>query len=288
MLIQAIDRDVVPQLIAFIEGISRPSTGTFGLAVIDRTCLAPLTNDQFILAIELALAEGGSPRVFFLGTEEIYVFWQGLAQRVFAQLKDVVLSKLAAPGGTPSNPVIAFMDPQVQANALCLALRARLPNVPKTETEFQGFTACQTQINLFHSVCQLRRSRQKPLILVVDDQAFIRKILKDFLLRDFAVETASTLQDAWGTYLNCAPDLTFLDVELGDGNGHDLACHIKTMDAGAYVVMVTGNNYLSDIEQAKKNKVDGFIAKPFNIQNIRGCLDRFAQSRSPLKKGMRP
>ena len=39
--------------------------------------------------------------------------------------------------------------------------------------------------------------------------------------------------------------------------------------------MVTGNNYIKDVETAKANKVQGFIVKPYNKLKIMGAVETF-------------
>jgi CheY-like chemotaxis protein len=43
--------------------------------------------------------------------------------------------------------------------------------------------------------------------------------------------------------------------------------------------MVTGNNYQKDVDRAKENGVNGFIAKPYNKQSIYNAVQSFLQSK---------
>lgn len=291
MIIDFVAEESPNQLIAFIEHINRNPTGTYGLVTIKRDSLKPIQNNQFILKIESVLMDATKVKIFFIREDSIYIFWQGLVSQIYGQLKQFCLSHLIKlqGGGRPGS--IAFIDPQIMANELCISLRGECTSKTNNESilnkliSSHQFEQTPEQQKLFETALQLRTLRTKPLFLVVDDQIFIRKILKDFLQKSYAAETAETLQEAWAMYLNSAPNVVFLDVELGDGNGHVLASHIKNIDPDAYVVMVTGNNHVSDVEIARLNKVDGFIAKPFNINNIRTALDRFLHTLPPLKQG---
>jgi CheY-like chemotaxis protein len=51
------------------------------------------------------------------------------------------------------------------------------------------------------------------------------------------------------------------------------------VDARAFIVMVTGNNYQKDVDRAKENGVNGFIAKPYNKQSIYNAVQSFLQSK---------
>lgn len=62
-------------------------------------------------------------------------------------------------------------------------------------------------------------------------------------------------------------------------DGHTLAGLFKKHDPESFIVMVTGNNYVKDVETAKANKVQGFIVKPYNKLKIMGAVDAFMNKR---------
>ena len=65
-----------------------------------------------------------------------------------------------------------------------------------------------------------------------------------------------------------------LDIELPDLSGHALATLFRQTDPDGFISMVTSNNYLKDVEQARENNVQGFVVKPYTKQKI---LDVVAQ-----------
>lgn len=128
-----------------------------------------------------------------------------------------------------------------------------------------------------------RPSREKKRALVVEDQDFSQRLLAELLRQDFVVETAKDAKQAIQLYLDSAPDIAFLDIELPDESGHSLARFFRALDPGAYIVMVTGNNSLEDVAMAKSNQVDGFVVKPYNKQKIFERVEKFKQTRLPGK-----
>lgn len=120
-----------------------------------------------------------------------------------------------------------------------------------------------------------RESRKSPEILIVEDQDFSRRLLMGVLEKQYVCHAAANAVEAIGGYAEHAPDITFLDIELPDIDGHTLAALFKKHDARSWVVMVTGNNFIADVEKAKANKVQGFIVKPFTRQKIIGVIDSF-------------
>lgn len=127
----------------------------------------------------------------------------------------------------------------------------------------------------FRIAMNMRKSREKLRILVVEDQLFSRKILQELLHHQYTVDTAATAKDGMRAYLDHAPDIALIDIELTDESGHTLARFIKSIDPTAYVVMVTGNNSVEDVALAKSNKVDGFVVKPYNKSKILENIDKY-------------
>ena len=105
---------------------------------------------------------------------------------------------------------------------------------------------------------------RKPRVLVVEDHAFLRRLMSAALSETCEVYAAATVKKGWQLYLHHAPDIVFLDIQLPDGNGHELARRIKERQPYAYVVMATSSSEADDIEEAKNNLADGFMIKPFH------------------------
>jgi len=127
----------------------------------------------------------------------------------------------------------------------------------------------------FRIALTLRKSRETPRILVVEDQLFSRKILQELLHHSYNVDLAASAKEGMKLFLENAPDIILLDIELTDDSGHTLARFAKSVDPDVFVVMVTGNNSVEDVAMAKSNKVDGFIVKPYNKSKIFECLVKF-------------
>ncbi|MDD3182835.1 MAG: response regulator [Alphaproteobacteria bacterium] len=127
----------------------------------------------------------------------------------------------------------------------------------------------------FRIAQNMRKSREVARILVVEDQLFSRKILQELLHHTYVVDVAENARDGMKLYLETAPDIALLDIELADESGHTLARFIKSIDQGSFVVMVTGNNSVEDVALAKSNQVDGFIVKPYNKSKIFECIDKY-------------
>lgn len=114
-------------------------------------------------------------------------------------------------------------------------------------------------------------------ILIVEDQDFSRKILHDLLARqeNYSCHAAKNALEAIELYSTHAPDIVLLDIQLPDYSGHELASILKQADPRSYIVHVTANKFIKDVEAAKKNNVQGFITKPYSKKNIQNVISNY-------------
>lgn len=118
-----------------------------------------------------------------------------------------------------------------------------------------------------------------PTILIVEDQEFSRKLMEGLLNKSYVCYTAANAQEALELYAENIPCIVFLDIELPDCNGHDLAAFIKKNDPASFIVMVTANNYAKDVTRSCENKVQGFVVKPYSKQKIVAGIEKYVNGR---------
>jgi len=119
----------------------------------------------------------------------------------------------------------------------------------------------------------------KGKILIVDDEADLRAMLKSILQDDYAVtlaEDAATLQKL---YLQEAPDVILLDLKLPDANGLDLLPQIKKTWPETEVIVLTGEATFEAAVLATKRGAYHFINKPFDTQALQVTIDRAIENR---------
>lgn len=123
-------------------------------------------------------------------------------------------------------------------------------------------------------------------ILVVDDEAPIRKLLKQELGEaGYQVQEAGDGQDALRLIRRNKPDLVILDVLMPAMNGFNVAALLKndpqTMDLP--IIMLT---IVEDAQQGYRLGVDRYLSKPINsaalLADIEGLLTRRADARQVL------
>ena len=107
-------------------------------------------------------------------------------------------------------------------------------------------------------------------ILLVDDAAFMRMMVKDTLTKagyTDLYEAADGLQ-AVETYAEIQPDLVIMDITMPNMDGLEALKAIKGKDPNAVVVMCSAMGQESMVIEAIKSGAKDFIVKPFKPDRI--------------------
>ena len=115
-------------------------------------------------------------------------------------------------------------------------------------------------------------------ILVVDDSAFMRKILKDILTEvGYTDVTEAALgKQALDEFEAKKPDVVLLDIILPDMSGDKILDKMMEKDPNAKVVMVTAVGQKPMMDECMKSGAKGYIIKPFDKEKIKAELKKWA------------
>lgn len=119
--------------------------------------------------------------------------------------------------------------------------------------------------------------RERPLVLVADDNADIRDLLATRLsTRGFEVTTAADGQAALEVALAEHPDIALLDWVMPIIQGHELCVKLKTdpRTAEIPVVMLTARGEEEDRLLGLDLGADAYLVKPFDIDELVGTLKK--------------
>ena len=115
-------------------------------------------------------------------------------------------------------------------------------------------------------------------ILIVDDEAFIRVLLKQTLedLEDMGVDLllAADGEEGVEIALRRRPDLIFLDVMMPKMNGYEVCRRIKEVDSRVYIMLLTAKGQAIDKEKGLSIGANEYVTKPFDPDYI---LERAAE-----------
>ncbi|MFH1146513.1 MAG: sigma-54 dependent transcriptional regulator, partial [Pseudomonadota bacterium] len=131
-------------------------------------------------------------------------------------------------------------------------------------------------------------SEHGSLILVVDDEEEIRKILTRILEKEgFMVVTAPDGQQAMRQIcLETTPDLILLDVRMPGLSGMEVLKKIKQIDDYPPVVLITAYADIHQSVEAVKEGAYDYLAKPFDNNEVVWIVRR-ALAESQLKKNLK-
>ncbi len=107
-------------------------------------------------------------------------------------------------------------------------------------------------------------------ILLVDDAAFMRMMVKDTLTKagyTDLYEAADGVQ-AVESYAEIQPDLVIMDITMPNMDGLEALKAIKAKDPNATVVMCSAMGQESMVIEAIKSGAKDFIVKPFKPDRI--------------------
>ena len=107
-------------------------------------------------------------------------------------------------------------------------------------------------------------------ILICDDAAFMRMMLKDILTRNSCtvVGEAGTGTDALKLYQQLQPDLVFMDITMPEMDGIQALKKIKKVDSNANVIMISALGQQEKVKEAIRSGAKGFIVKPFQPEQV--------------------
>ncbi len=116
----------------------------------------------------------------------------------------------------------------------------------------------------------------KGRILVVDDAAFIRKMIRELLtpLGYEIVGEAENGEKAVELYKQLKPDLVTMDITMKGLGGLEAAKRIKQIDPNAKIIMVTAMGQEDYVREAVKIGVKDFVVKPFSKERFLEAVEK--------------
>ena len=109
-----------------------------------------------------------------------------------------------------------------------------------------------------------------PKVLIVDDAAFMRKLLRNILFSGGfdIVGEAENGKQAVELYKKLRPDIVTMDIIMPEMNGIEALKEIKKIDPNAKVVMCTAVGQEQMVKTAIKFGARGYIVKPFQAPKV--------------------
>lgn len=116
---------------------------------------------------------------------------------------------------------------------------------------------------------------ERPRVLIVDDEKFIRDILADFLgMEGYIVRTAEDGVAALQELGNAHYDLIISDLKMPQMGGIQLLEQIGTVAPNALTVIMTGFGTVETAIDAMKRGAYDYILKPFKVEEVIRVVQR--------------
>lgn len=111
-------------------------------------------------------------------------------------------------------------------------------------------------------------------ILVVDDSATSRLLLKAHMPKDqeFEVVEADDLASALDKGREYRPDLVFLDYNMPEKNGTEIARALRGEGVEAALFLLTANTQESVLQEAEQAGIQGILEKPITAEKLQDVL----------------
>lgn len=113
-------------------------------------------------------------------------------------------------------------------------------------------------------------------VLVVDDAAFMRMMIKDILEKNGfnVVGEAKDGNEAVEKFQETTPDLVTLDITMPDKDGIEALKEIKAVDPNAKVIMCSAMGQQSMVIDAIQAGAKDFIVKPFQADRVLEAINK--------------
>ncbi len=112
----------------------------------------------------------------------------------------------------------------------------------------------------------------RSLLLVDDDEPFLRRLAKAMEKRGFDVETAGSVAAGQAIATARPPAYAVCDLRLEDGNGLDVVETIREKRPDARVVVLTGYGAIATAVAAVKIGATDYLSKPADANDIINAL----------------
>jgi two-component system chemotaxis response regulator CheY len=113
-------------------------------------------------------------------------------------------------------------------------------------------------------------------VLVVDDAAFMRKMVTDALTKGGheVVGEAGNGIEAVERYRELRPEVTTLDITMPEKDGLAALQEIIALDPSARVIMCSALGQESKVLESIKIGAKDFVVKPFQADRVLGAVDK--------------
>jgi|SRR5665647_266256 len=117
--------------------------------------------------------------------------------------------------------------------------------------------------------------------LIVDDDQEVRKVLVSILENEgYVVETVENGKKAIRMCEQTPFDVALIDIELPDIKGTELLRILKEKQPKMVRIIITGHPSVENAAKSVNEKADGYITKPFNVQELLKMINKLFEEKT--------
>lgn len=141
----------------------------------------------------------------------------------------------------------------------------------------EGLTKLELQISVKHPItlAKIRRAREEKIILVADDDMYMRLLVKKGVGQDLTVYEVANGDEVLAAYKKLAPNILFLDIHMPNVEGTVILQSILALDPEAYVVMLSADSSPENVLFTKEQGAKWFVGKPFTKEKLQECIRHY-------------
>jgi len=119
---------------------------------------------------------------------------------------------------------------------------------------------------------QIEIGKDPSLLLVDDDEPFLRRLAKAMEKRGFSVETAGSVAAGKAIATARPPAYAVVDLRLTDGNGLDVVETLRARRPESRIVVLTGYGAIATAVAAVKIGATDYLSKPADANDVTNAL----------------
>ena len=124
-------------------------------------------------------------------------------------------------------------------------------------------------------------------ILIADDDAQIRDILREFLEKEYECSTAGSAEEALAVLASGGFDLVLSDITMGGMSGLEMLPHVHALAPDTVVVMISGQLSIDSAVEAMRAGAFDYVVKPFDLEHVELAVRRALEHRALVESKRR-
>lgn len=231
------------------------------------------------------LLEGNKSSIFIFKDYDILIIYQGLS----IKLTEAIIRIISEITHEDANQITRLYDLEKNHEVITSICQKKLEmydleEKAKLQSEKEAVAENNKNIEplsitldktLLETIAIRKNNHSNTKILLVEDDAFSRRLVKNLLQKEYDVIEAESGKDALTKYITYAPNIVFLDINLPDSTGMQVLEQLITIDKKSYIVMLSGNSFKDNILLSVKKGAKGFVAKPFPREKLFHYIEKY-------------